>query len=182
MEAEAKYAPVKRLTPYTDKTQSVIRRQGTPTASIEDARALEAVGKLSDMDLPEIIRRRNIYDTFEKDATTGARGAVMGAAVGQWLAGPDQTRAQIGAGLGALAGGAADKYAGRLLRGGISGGTSLKQSFDSMLDYLRTSPEFAEKYGRKIQTALKYGTRTGLLYHRMLLNNDPEYRKYFEEQ
>jgi hypothetical protein len=46
---------------------------------------------------------------------------------------------------------------------------------------LRTSPEFAEKYGRKIQNALKYGTRSGVLYHKILMNNDPEYRAYFQE-
>jgi len=174
MEAEARYAPVKRLTPYTDKTQSVIRRQGTPTASIEDARALEAAGQLAGMDIPEIIRRRNIYDAFEKDATTGARGAVMGGAIGSNFG-------EFGAAIGALTGGAVDRYGGRLLRSGIRSGTSLKNSYDNMLEYLRTSPEFAEKYGRKIQNALKYGTRSGVLYHKILMNNDPEYRAYFQE-
>jgi len=173
-EAQQRYEPVKRLTPYTDKTQSVIRRQGTPTASIEDARALEAAGELAGVNIPEIIRQRNVFDAFEKDATTGARGAVMGGAVGSSF-GP------IGAAVGALTGGALDRYSGRLLRSSISGGNKLKTSFDNMLNYLRTDPQFAEKYGRKMESALKYGTRTGLLYHRLMLNNDPGYRAYFEE-
>lgn len=173
--AEDIYAPMSRIRPGSDKAQSVIRRFNQPTASIEDARALEAVGKSAGMDLPQIIKDKAIYDQFNKDATAGSRNVLMGTVLGQG-------QGITGATAGALLGGLADRYGGRIVRSGIDVGTSAKNVADRVINYLANDPGFAAKYGRYFaKGAVRGGTGFSLATHHLLMNNDPEYRKYFEE-
>lgn len=157
--AEDIYAPVARLRPGTDKTQNVVRRFGYPTASIEDARAVEEAGKLAGMDIPQILRDTTTYRAFDKDATAGSRNVKQ---------------------LGVL-GYIADRFGGPTLRAGIRGGVSLKGGINRVLNYLATDPNFAAKYGRFFKGASVGGMGLSSATHHLLLNNDPEYRKYFEE-
>lgn len=157
--AEDIYAPVARLRPGTDKTQNVVRRFGYPTASIEDARAVEAAGKMAGMDIPQILRDTATYRAFDKDATAGSRNVKQ---------------------LGVL-GYIADRFGGPTLRAGIRGGVSLKGGMDRVLNYLATDPNFAAKYGRFFKGASVGGMGLSSATHHLLLNNDPEYRKYFEK-
>lgn len=173
--AEDIYAPMSRIRPGTDRAQSVVRRFNQPTASIEDARALVAVGKSAGLDLPQIIKDRAIYEQFNKDATAGSRNVLMGTVLGQG-------QGITGATAGALLGGLADRYGGRILRGGIDVGTATKNYADRLVNYLANDPGFAAKYGRYFaKGAIRGGTGFSLATHHLLMNNDPEYRKYFEE-
>jgi hypothetical protein len=173
--AEDLYAPMSRLKPGTDRAQSVIRRFGQPTASIEDARAIEYIGKSAGVDLPQILRDRAIYDQFNKDATAGSRNVLLGTMMGREQGLP-------GATAGAILGAVADRYGGRILRGGIDLGTSAKNSLDRLVNYLQNDPGFKAKYGRFFaKSAIRGGTGFSLTTHHLLMNNDPEYRKYFEE-
>lgn len=173
--AEERFAPMSRIRPGTDRAQSVIRRFNQPTASIEDARALEAIGQSAGLDLPQIIKDRAIYEQFNKDATAGSRNVLMGTVLGQG-------QGITGATAGALLGGLADRYGGRILRGGIDIGTSTKNVADRLVNYLANDPGFAAKYGRYFaKGATRGGGLISLTMHHLLMNNDPEYRKYFEE-
>lgn len=173
--AEDIYAPMSRIRPGTDRAQSVVRRFNQPTASIEDARALEAIGQSAGLDLPQIIKDRAIYEQFNKDATAGSRNVLMGTVLGQG-------QGITGATAGALLGGLADRYGGRFLRSGINVGTSTKNVADRLVNYLANDPGFAAKYGRYFaKGAVRGGVGFSLATHHLLMNNDPEYRKYFEE-
>lgn len=169
------YDPMSRIRPGSDKAQNVIRRYGYPTASIEDRKAVEAIGKSAGVDLPQIISDRAVYDQFNKDATAGSRNAVIGAALAK-------DAGIVGAGAGALLGGIADRYGGRMMRGGIRAGVTARETADAVLNYLRNDPEFAGRFGRVLNRGAQYGTRGVLLYHHLLMNNDPNYRQYFQEQ
>lgn len=174
--AEDIYNPMARLRPGTDKTQSVVRRYGYPTASIEDARAIEAAGKAAGLDLPQIMRDRATFDAFNKDATAGSRNTLFGLTAGSLL-GND-----IAALLAALGGFAADRYGGSWTRGAIKTGVGTKNIADRLINYMATDPGFAAKYGRFFaKTAGRGGMALSLATHHLLMNNDPEYRKYFEE-
>lgn len=157
--AEDIYNPVARLRPGTDKTQSVVRRFGQPTASIEDARAIEEAGKMANLNLSQILKDSAVYRDFGKDATAGSRNVK-----------------QFG-----LPGYIADRFGGPMIRGGIRGGVALKGGMEKVLNYLQTDPNFAEKYGRFFKASAVGGMGLSSATHHLLLNNDPEYRKYFEE-
>ena len=173
--AEDLYNPMARIQPGSDKAQNVIRRYGQPTASIEDRRAIESIGQSAGVDLPQIISDRAVYDQFNKDATAGSRNAVIGAALAK-------DAGIVGAGAGALLGGMTDRYGGRMVRGGIRAGVTARETADAVLNYLRNDPEFAGRFGRVLNRGAQYGTRGVLLYHHLLMNNDPNYRQYFQEQ
>lgn len=174
--AEDIYNPMARLRPGTDKTQSVVRRYGYPTASIEDAKAIEAASKSAGVDLPQIMQDRATFDAFNKDATAGSRNTLFGLTAGSLL-GSDNAAL-----LAALGGFAADRYGGSWTRGAIRTGVGAKNIADRVINYLATDPGFAAKYGRFFaKTAVRGGTALSLATHHLLMNNDPEYRKYFEE-
>lgn len=174
--AEDIYNPMARLRPGTDKTQSVVRRYGYPTASIEDARAIEAAGKSAGLNLPQIMQDRATFDAFNKDATAGSRNTLFGLTAGSMLG---NDAAAI---LAALGGFAADRYGGSWTRGAIKTGVGAKNVTDRLINYLSNDPGFLAKYGRLFaKTAGRGGMALSLATHHLLMNNDPEYRKYFEE-
>ena len=174
--AEDIYNPMARLRPGTDKTQSVVRRYGYPTASIEDAKAIEAAGKSAGLDLPQIMQDRATFDAFNKDATAGSRNTLFGLTAGSMLG------SDAAALLAALGGFAADRYGGSWTRGAIKTGVGTKNVADRLVNYLANDPGFAAKYGRYFaKGAVRGGVGFSLATHHLLMNNDPEYRKYFEE-
>lgn len=165
--AEDIYNPMARMGLGTDKAQSVIRRYNYPTASIEDRRALEAIGQAAGIDLPQIIKDKAIYEGFEKDATAGSRMTALGAVTGGVP--------------GAIAGFIGDRFGGQMLRGSVSGGVALKNAIDDVLLKIQNDPTFLAKFGARLGKAARKGGKSLLLYHRLMMNNDPEYRQYFAE-
>lgn len=165
--AEENYAPMSRMRPGSDKAQSVIRRFNYPTASIEDRRALEAIGQRAGMDLPQIVKDKAIYEQFDKDATAGTRMTAMGAMLGGWP----------GAALGFMG----DRFGGQVLREGIKSGVGLKRTMDNVLLKIQTDPSFRAKFEGPLLKAARGGARSMVVYHHLMMNNDPEYRAYFSE-
>lgn len=165
--AEENYAPMSRMRPGSDKAQSVIRRFNYPTASIEDRRALEAIGQRAGMDLPQIVKDKAIYEQFDKDATAGTRMTAMGAMLGGWP----------GAALGFMG----DRFGGQVLREGIKSGVGLKSTMDNVLLKIQTDPAFRAKFEGPLLKAARGGARSMVVYHHLMMNNDPEYRAYFSE-
>lgn len=165
--AENVYQPMARMTPGTDRSQSVIRRYNYPTASIEDRRALQAIGENAGVDLPGIIKSKNIYEAFDKDATAGSRMTMAGT--------------MLGGVPGAVMGFIGDRFGGQMLRGGIKGGVELKNTLDAILTKIQSDPNFRAKFGGKLGSAGRLGAKSMITYHHLMMNNDPEYRAYFKE-
>lgn len=110
------FAEVKKLTP--ERTQSILKRLGTPSASNLDRAAIENLGNLTGKNFLQDIDDVNNYRSFFKSDRNGSRkstpGAVAGAAVGGAIGGP--VGAAIGSSLGGVAGMAFDDYGGQLLK------------------------------------------------------------------
>lgn len=166
--------PTQNITPR--RTQSVIRRQGQKTAPWTDRNDLKLLGDYSGDDFNELIKSRNTYDAFDKDAARGSRLTVLGGAVGGYLG--DSAGAAIGAGLGSMA----DRFGPPITRSAISGVMSGKNAIQKVFQLAGNNPVFRSKYARIFGQAIdRGGYPAAELYHNLLMNNDPEYRKYFEE-
>ena len=107
-QAEAAYAPVKRLSDA--RSQAVIRNQGFKNASIEDRRALEALSEAEGQNFLELIRDRNVLDAFGKESTNGSRKTLLGAILGGVGGGP------LGGAVGGAVGATADVYGAQILK------------------------------------------------------------------
>lgn len=177
---EKLYAPIRRLNPDTDKTQSVVRRFGGPNSSIADRRAIEKLEQYAEegliplsasrlkekrAPLSQMMRDKNIYESFNKDATAGSRNVQAFSAI------------PGGRALGYLA----DRFGAPGLRMGIDVGQYVKGSIDQALYFLQNDPNFAATYGKMLNRGAQNGLRGMVLYHHMLMNNDPKYRAYFQE-
>lgn len=82
---------------------------------------------------------------------------------------------------GALGGAAVDKMGGTIARGMIDtamGSERLAKSIATK--FANPSPKIMP-YLKVFDKAAEAGTKGVLLYHHLLWNNDPEYRKAFEE-
>lgn len=184
---EAQRAKFEGVRPLTEsRTQAVINQQQGPSGGrLYDRRALDSLQQETGVPYSDIIQKGGAYRAFDKDATRGARGAAMGAgagsALGTMLLGPGAGTA-VGAGLGLVGGGIADRAGSRMLRSGISGTIGVKRTFEKAMGYLANNPAFKSKYGQVlIQGIDRGGYPAAALYHNLLMNNDPEYRKFFEE-
>ena len=106
--ADAAYEPVRRLS--QERTQTIIRNQGFKNASIEDRKALEALGVAENQDFLTLIKDRNVLDAFSKDFTNGSRRTLLGTILGAAAGGP------LGAPIGAVAGATIDTHGGAILK------------------------------------------------------------------
>jgi hypothetical protein len=184
-EAEAKF---ERVRPITEaRTQAVINQQQAPSGGrLYDRRALESLQEMTGTPYNEIIQKGGAHRAFDKDATRGHRmtglGSSLGGAIGAaTLGGP--AGGFLGAGVGGAVGFASDRLGGPALRAAISTAVPLKQSFDKALGLIGDNPLFNSKYGKVLKQSIdRGGYPAAMLYHNLLMNNDPEYRKYFEEQ
>ncbi len=178
---ERLYAPIRRLNPDTDKTQAVVKRFGTPNSSIADRRAIEKLEtmardgiielsparmKENRAPISQMMRDKNVYEAFSKDATAGSRNVQAFSAL------------PGGRAFGYLA----DRFGGPGLRAGIDIGQATKGSIDQALNFLQNDPKFAATYGKILNRGAQSGLRGMVLYHHMLMNNDPQYRAYFQER
>jgi hypothetical protein len=159
------------------RTQSVIRRQGQKTAPWTDKNDLKLLGDYSGDDFNELIRSRNTYDEFDKDAARGSRLTLLGGAVGGYLG--DAGGAAIGGGIGAMG----DRFGPPMTRAAISGAMAGKGAVEKIFKLATDNPVFKSKYAKIFGKALdRGGYPAAELYHNLLMNNDPEYRKLFMEQ
>lgn len=178
---ERLYAPIRRLNPDTDKTQAVVKRFGGPNSSIADRRAIEKLEQYAKEGLiplsparmrenrapiSQMMRDKNVYESFNKDATAGSRNVQAFSSI------------PGGRAFGYLA----DRFGGPGLRMGIDVGQATKGSIDQVLYLLQNDPKFAAKYGKMFNRVAKGEVRGMVLYHHMLMNNDPQYRAYFQER
>ena len=105
-------------------------------------------------------------------------GGTAGSAVGYAAGGP--TGASIGAGVGAWAGGAADKYSGRISQTLMDRGMAAKDALDVLARQISAGGGQYAKYRKILEKSAGEGTRSLVVTHHLLMNNDPEYRKLFE--
>lgn len=159
------------------RTQSVIRRQGQKTAPWTDKNDIKLLSDYSGDDFNELIRSRNTYDEFDKDAARGSRLTVLGGIAGSYLG--DSGGAAIGGGLGAMG----DRFGPPMTRAAISGTMAAKGAVQKIFQLAADNPVFKSKYAKIFGQAIDRGGYPAVdLYHKLLMNNDPEYRKLFEEQ
>lgn len=91
-------------------TQSLIRNQGFKTASIEDRRALERLGEMEGVNFLDMVKDRNVLDSFAKSRPQGSRMVkMMGMMLGAPFGAP-------GMAVGGLTGGIIDMYGGAILK------------------------------------------------------------------
>lgn len=172
---------ISRLTPGT--VQSKIKNQGTKNPSNIDRRALEDLGNVTGEDYATQIKDRNVLDDFDKDATRGSRLTNLGIAGGAYLG------HKVGGGPGAAAGGflggaigaTGDKYAGVAFKKALDGGIAVRSGADKAYQALIAAPAKLGKYQRVLREAANKGPKAFILYHHLLMQNDPEYRAIYEE-
>ncbi len=116
------FSQIKGLTPA--RTQSILTRLGTPSASNLDRKAIETLGNLTGKNFLQEIDDVNNYRSFYKDRTNGSKrtspggvvgsvaGGSIGAAIGGAVAGPIGMGigGSVGSFLGGTAGGALGSY------------------------------------------------------------------------
>lgn len=184
---EAQRAKFESVRPITEaRTQAVINQQQGPSGGrLYDRRALEALQQETGVPYNDIIQKSGAYRAFDKDATRGSRltnlGAIGGGAIGTAALGGGVGTA-IGTGVGGALGFTADRLGGPALRYGITSAVGVKRTFEKALGFLADNPVFRSKYGQVFKESIdRGGYPAAQLYHNLLMNNDPEYRKYFEE-
>lgn len=96
-------------------------------------------------------------------------GAGFGSIVGAQLGGP------AGAAIGAAAGGVA-----RAL-GVKYGDAAMARSMFRLSQLAGQNAKFVDKYGKVLEMGAKAGPRGIVMYHNLLMNNDPGYAAYFNE-
>jgi hypothetical protein len=166
--------PTQNITPR--RTQSIIRRQGQKTAPWTDRKDLQVLSDYSGDDFNELIKSRNTYDAFDKDAARGSRLTLLGTAVGGYLG--DTFGGAVGGGLGSMA----DRFGPPITRSAISGVMAGKNAIQKIFQLAGNNPVFQSKYGKIFGQAIdRGGYPAAELYHNLLMNNDPEYRAYFQE-
>ncbi len=82
--------------------------------------------------------------------------------------------------LGGALGATADKYAGKALKGSLDAGIAAREFADKAYEALVSAPEKLGKYQGVLRQAANKGPKAFVLYHHMLMNNDPEYRQLME--
>lgn len=124
---------VARLT--QDRTQSLIRNQGFKNASIEDRRALERLGGLDGQNYLDMVKDRNVLDSFGKARPQGSRMVnLMGMMLGVPFGAP-------GIAAGGAVGATLDMYGGQILKKAMD----LKPSVAGLLFVEQAMKRTAEK-------------------------------------
>ena len=172
--------------------EGLIRGQGYKNASGVMAENLKQISEsYEDPDfLPSIVKDRNLWDQFDKSAANGARlakagsglGAAIGGGAGALIGGGPGAAAGtvIGSALGGGAGIVADTHSGKMLRSAILTNASIKLSGEKVARAIQGGVNIG-KYTQPLKKVLNTSYASFLLYHKMLMNNDPEYRKLFGE-
>jgi hypothetical protein len=171
--------------------EALIKNQGYKNPSGVAADQLKQVSEpYGDKVLPEAVRNRNLWDQFDKSAANGARlakagsglGAAIGGGAGALIGGGPGAAAGtvIGSALGGGAGIVADTHSGKMLRSAILANASIKLSGDKVARAIQGGVNIG-KYTQPLKKVLNTSYASFLLYHKMLMNNDPEYRKLFGE-
>lgn len=172
--------------------EGLIRGQGYKNASDVMANKLRQISESYEDPnfLPSIVKDRNLWDQFDKSAGGSSRlakfgsgvGSAIGGGAGGLIAGVPGAAAGtvIGGALGGGAGIVADTHSGKMLRSAILANASIKLSGDKVARALQGGVNIG-KYTQPLKKALNTGYASFLLYHKMLMNNDPEYRKLFGE-
>lgn len=168
LEAKANVDEIKRLSP--NRTQSIISNQGFKNASIEDRRALEILGK-GGTDFNQMIKDRNLIDSFQKARPMGSKhtnlGAVIGGALGYGVGG--SAGAAIGGAIGGTAGAALDPYGGKMLKAlieknpDISGLLFVEKQMKRTADKLDEIPGILKKLTGKLPIVTPQGLAIGTL-------------------
>ena len=184
---EAQRAKFEGVRPLTEsRTQAVINQQQGPSGVLlYDRRALDSLQQETGVPYNEIIQDSGAYRAFDKDATRGTRltgmGMGIGGAVGTAALGSGLGTA-VGTGFGGTMGFIGDRLGGPALRSGIKTSVGIKRTFEKALGYLANNPAFKSKYGQVLIKGIdRGGYPAAAMYHNLLMNNDPEYRKFFEE-
>ena len=183
-EDAARYESVKRLGP--NRTQAIVENQGkAPDArivgNIEDRRALEALGEMSDSDFITPMRDRGVVNRFYTDRTRGSRMAVMGGTLGGGLGSltkdPYITAAM--AALGSAGGGSLDKYSGHIARAGMDSAAAMAARANAAWQN-GTVQEFYQVM-RPIMDAARRGDARAALSLQLLRKMNPQATKTIEE-
>jgi len=137
-----------------------------------------------DKNYPERIRDEGVLGGFNKERPNGARATLglgsLGTFVGNQIAGPPG--ALLGGMLGAQQGMAMDKMGGKIARKAIDMSVGASNSVDRLASLLANPSPAMKPYIGVLNKAAQRGTQGLILYHHLLWNNDPEYRKAFSEE
>lgn len=167
-------------------TENVIKSAGMPHEGkgfYKDQ--LEALDRnFPDKNYPQRIRDEGVLGGFEKERPQGARATLgmgaLGSFIGQQVAGPPG--AIFGGAVGAQQGMAIDKMGGRFARKAIDMGVGMKSVADTIASKMALPSPAMKPYIGLLNKAAQRGTQGLVLYHHLLWNNDPEYRKAFAEE
>ncbi len=161
------------------RTQAVIKNQGGKAPSNIDKRALDDLSNATGEDYHTQIKDRNVLDDFNKEHTRGGRLTVAGGGIGGFI-GHKFGMGEAGVAAGVAAGATADKYAGPVFKKALDSGIAIKTGADKAYNVLVNAPAKLGKYERVLREAANKGPKAFILYHHLLMNNDPEYRALYE--
>jgi hypothetical protein len=142
----------------------------------QNQKAVESLNKnFPEENYPQRIRDEGVLHGFSVERPMGSRATLMGTVLGGWIGG------QLGMTAGALGGATVDKMGGTIARGMIDTAMGTERLAKSIATkFANPSPKIMP-YLKVFDKAAEAGTKGVLLYHHLLWNNDPEYRKAFEE-
>ena len=166
---------ISRLSP--ERTQAIIKNMGGTNANIMDQRELENLSNITGKNYLQDIADKNVFDSFKKSDTNGARKSVLGAAIGGGIGGAiaGTPGAYIGSSLGAAAGGVLDKYGPAIVKGTIDSTIGLKKLAESSGGWKAFGP-----YATQLAEAASKGNAQLAITNQMLLKTDPLYRSIFK--
>lgn len=145
---------------------------------------LQNVSDIAGKDFAQEAQDQGNLLEFSKERPQGSRLATPGTIVGglAGLVSQDPYVTAAAAGVGGLAGMAFDKRGGPIARGIIDASLSSRDAINRMFQKLQSpSPGFASYATKLSNVAAQRGTQAAVMYHQLMYNNDPEYRRALAE-
>jgi hypothetical protein len=143
----------------------------------QNQKAIESLDKnFPGENYPQRVRDEGVLHAFSVERPMGARATLLGTALGSWIGG------ELGGTVaGAIGGATVDKMGGVIARSMIDTSMNTERLAKSIARKLANPSPKIVPYLKVFDKAAEAGTKGVLLYHHLLWNNDPEYRKAFEE-
>jgi len=167
------------LRDFTDKgTHRIVKDTGMfHGGNPQNQQAMASLQKnFPEENYPQRVRDEGVLHAFSVERPMGARATLLGSALGGWLGG------ELGIPAGAVAGATMDKMGGTIARSAIDTGFAAQNLSKAIATKLANPSPKIMPYLKVFDKAAEHGTKGILFYHQLLYNNDPEYRKAFNEE
>jgi hypothetical protein len=184
------------ISKITDKNaENLIKNIGMPHGgSSYNLEQLDALEKMSGVPFEREIKDAGALREFSLDRTRGSKrttpgtilGSLFGAATGALTSDPTATMyaGTLGGYLGKKAGEALDVRGGQMAKRMLDKNLARQESVEKFVEKMQNPEGKFKKYAdviNRMGSAAAAPTRSLVLYHQILWNNDPEYRKALEE-